>query len=236
MAPRFDRQRVFRWLLKTRLFTGFYGRVIGPASALMFTEPLDSGLLRHLPKGARVLEVGCGPGLQAIEIVRRRPDLRLVASDFSREFVLLGERNARRALNAPTPIEFTVADAMDLSTFADASFDAVYSVTAIKHFPDPLRGLTECLRVLKPGGRLLVAEIRRESELAEVQSLAASFRVPSWLRPLAARIVHGSLREECPSMERVSGWFAQLSGRGLGLELNVLTGRPAWLATLSKPA
>ncbi len=228
-----DSQEIFRRLLKTRLFTAFYGRVIGPASIRMFTPLLDSEILEHLPRGARVLEVGCGPGLQAIEVARLRPDLQLVASDFSREFVRLAERNAVRA--PAGKIHFIVADAMDLSSFADGSFDAVYSLTAIKHFPDPVRGLTECLRVVRPGGRLLIAEIRRESTLSEVRALAEFFGLPAALRPLAARGIHGRLCEECPPMEAVRTWFEQaLHEEHTLVELRALTGLPAWIAVVSK--
>ncbi|MHB8420900.1 MAG: class I SAM-dependent methyltransferase [Myxococcales bacterium] len=101
------------------------------------------------------------PRLQAIEIARLRPDLQLVACDFSQEFTRLGERNRDRARVGP--VQFTVADAMDLSRFARRSFDAVYSLTAIKHFPDPVRGLTPCWRACRgrrrEGGRMQPKEM-----------------------------------------------------------------------------
>jgi len=225
-----DRPALFRRLLKTRLFTSFYGRVIGPASAQLFGELLSRELLPSLAQGAKVLEVGCGPGLQAIDLLRRRPDLRLTASDFSPAFVRLAEAKARGA-QPPATLEVVVADAMDLSIFPSASFDAAYSITAIKHFPDPVLGLRECLRVVKPGGLVVVAEIRRESELSDVRTLVDLFQLPAALRSTAARFVHGSLREECPSLDTVAGWLAKVGAEGdtapRGLEQ-----QPAWVATL----
>jgi ubiquinone/menaquinone biosynthesis C-methylase UbiE len=222
-----NRQDVFRRLLKARAFTRLYGSIIGAASAEMFSEPLQHGLLDHLPSGARVLEVGCGPGLQAIALNRLRPDLELIASDFSAEFIELSRRNAAEA-----SIQFVVADAMDLSQFPSASFDGVYSMTAIKHFPDPVRGLRECLRVLKPGGRLVVAEIRRESSRDEVRSLVELFRVPSWLKRPMTQLVHGTLRDECPPLDEVQRWLAELGASAVDPSVQALPGRPAWVASL----
>lgn len=232
------KQAVFRRLLKTRAFTRFYGRVIGPASAQMFGEVLADVLLPQLPPDAKVLEVGCGPGLQAIDLVRRRSDLKMTASDFSSAFVDLARANAElaRAEGAPPlPIEFVVADAMDLSAFPNESFDAVYSITAIKHFPDPVLGLRECLRVVKRGGPIVVAEIRRESGLEEVQNLVNLFQLSPRLRSFAASFVNASLREECPPLGTVEGWLKELRREEANAVLQVLAGRPAWVATLRQP-
>jgi SAM-dependent methyltransferase len=233
-----DRQDVFRWLLKTRLFSRLYGRVIGPASPKMFSEFLQRELLDHLPSHARVLEVGCGPGLQALEVARMRPDVDLIASDFSEEFVRLSEGNAAKARAAESnavnsAIRFVVADAMDLSRFPPSSFDGIYSMTAIKHFPDPVRGLRECVRLLKPGGRLVVAEIRRESSLEEVRGLVELFDVPRWLRGAVARLIHSKLCEECPPLVDVRGWLAKIQGDGRKAAVHELAGRPAWGATIA---
>jgi SAM-dependent methyltransferase len=227
-----DRQAVFRRLLETRLFSGFYGRVIGPASVQLFGELLAEELLPRLPQRAKVLEVGCGPGLQAIDLLRRRPDLELTASDFSAAFVELARRNAAAA--GISRLDFAVANAMDLSCFPAATFDAVYSITAIKHFPDPVHGLRECLRVVKPGGLVVVAEIRRESSLDDVQRLVALFHLPAGLKAAAARFVHGTLCEECPPLEAVAAWLGQLGVRGDAAP-RALPGQPAWVAKLEQP-
>jgi ubiquinone/menaquinone biosynthesis C-methylase UbiE len=129
-------------------------------------------------------------------------------------------------------IRFVVADAMDLSCFAPRSFDAAYSLTAIKHFPEPVRGLRECLRVLVPGGRLYVSEIRRESSLDEVRALVDLFHAPRWLRGLLTGVVHGNLRDECPPLAEVGRWLAELDGPEAAVP-HPLAGRPAWSATLT---
>jgi ubiquinone/menaquinone biosynthesis C-methylase UbiE len=130
-------------------------------------------------------------------------------------------------------VQFVLADAMDLSQFREGEFDAVYSLTAIKHFPEPVRGLSECLRVLRPGGLLFIAEICRESTLQQVRALTELFDAPAAVRALAAHGVYGSLRQECPSLETVQGWLAQVSP---AVAPRRLEGLPAWVATLSRSA
>jgi SAM-dependent methyltransferase len=63
-------------------------------------------------------------------------------------------RLARRAFGA-TPLGAAVADVRSVP-FADASFDAIYSMGTIEHFPESQEAVTELARVLKPGGRLIL--------------------------------------------------------------------------------
>ena len=94
--------------------------------------------------GARILDVACGTGCFAAEVVARGATA--VAVDFSAAMVAQGRRLHPR-------IEFEVADAEALP-LPDAAFDAVGINFGVHHFPFPVRALKECLRTLRPGGRL----------------------------------------------------------------------------------
>ncbi len=123
---------------------------------------------------ARVLEVGCGGGHLARHMLADRPDLRWTGLDLSADQIRRARTRAQRA-------EFVVGDALDLP-FEDADFDDVLSVASIKHWPDPAQGLAECVRVLRPGGRLLVIEADRGCKLADVRRFVAGWHIPGLLR------------------------------------------------------
>jgi ubiquinone/menaquinone biosynthesis C-methylase UbiE len=240
-ALSFDTSETYRRLYQSGPFARFYSRLTGEGSVSFFSQHLQDRLLQYLPPGARVLEVGSGPGLQAIDVARRRPDIRLVASDFSDAFVRLGADNLTEALArgdaglaAQPLLSFVRADAMDLAQFHDATFDAVYSITAIKHFPDPVRGISECMRVLKVGGRLLLSEFDRDCALPALRNLARLMRLPSLLRPIVAPIIRAGVRREAPSLSDVRLWFRSAGVAGRDYDLEVVKGWPVWIATATK--
>ena len=111
--------------------------------------------LDQLPPGSRVLDVGCGIGGSA----------RILARDYGLDVlgISISPGQIRRA-QVLTPeglsCRFAVMDALALE-LPDASFDAVWSVEAGPHMPDKQRYADELLRVLKPGGRLAVADWNR---------------------------------------------------------------------------
>ena len=114
-----DSQDLYRWLYKTKLVSSIYGYLAGHASVKMFTSSLEQHFLKHMPTGAEVLEVGSGPGLQAIDMIINRPDIHLSASDFSERFVQLGQLNLSRAIarnrlkqNTEPVLTFIQANAM----------------------------------------------------------------------------------------------------------------------------
>jgi MPBQ/MSBQ methyltransferase len=115
-------------------------------------EMVRWGGLDRLPPGTTVLDVGCGIG----------GSCRILARDYG--FVVTGitisPQQVQRAqeLTPPDlPVRFQVADALNLP-FPDASFDVVWSIEAGPHMPDKARYASEMLRVLKPGGILVVAD------------------------------------------------------------------------------
>ncbi len=103
----------------------------------------------------RILDVGSGAG----QIIRHllqtaQPDAEIVGFDLSAEML----RRARERLDSDRPF-FVAADMMQMP-FRDNSFDCVTCGYVLEHIPDPLPGLSEFARVLKPGGvaLLLVTE------------------------------------------------------------------------------
>jgi ubiquinone/menaquinone biosynthesis C-methylase UbiE len=99
--------------------------------------------------GMKVLDIATGTGLAAAESLRIvGPTGQVVAADLSDAMV----GQARQRLGAAGNASFAVEDGQSLS-FADGSFDALICSLGLMFFPDPARGLSEFLRVLRPGGR-----------------------------------------------------------------------------------
>jgi ubiquinone/menaquinone biosynthesis C-methylase UbiE len=111
---------------------------------------LLSRLVGRAPQ--RVLDVGCGTGFLALRLA----ELGHIVSgvDLSGQMI---EQARGKADQAALEIEFRVGDAADLDS-ADEAYDLVVARHVIWNLPDPERGVAEWLRVLRPGGRLLLVE------------------------------------------------------------------------------
>ena len=109
----------------------------------------------RLPAKGRILEVGCGPGSFAEEVVGRD----LVCLDPIPEMLRSAESrvNPKRTARGDSAVEFVEATAEDLP-FDDNSFDAVCSLFSFRDWYDKRAGLSEALRVLKPGGIIVIAD------------------------------------------------------------------------------
>jgi ubiquinone/menaquinone biosynthesis C-methylase UbiE len=122
----------------------------------------------ELPKGGDVLEVAPGPGYLAIELAKLGP-YRVVGLDISHSFVRMASENAAKAGVTAT---FEQGDAA-VMPFAANSFDFVVCRAAFKNFAQPVRALTEMHRVLRPGGKALVFDLRPD---ASPQAIAAEVK------------------------------------------------------------
>jgi demethylmenaquinone methyltransferase/2-methoxy-6-polyprenyl-1,4-benzoquinol methylase len=115
--------------------------------------------LANVGPGSRVLDVATGTGDLAIELARRvSPRGEVVGADFAENML---ERARGKLAGADGPgvrPRFEWADAMDLP-YAEGSFDAATVGFGARNFSDLGRGIEEMVRVVRPGGRVVVLEI-----------------------------------------------------------------------------
>jgi SAM-dependent methyltransferase len=118
-----------------------YAKHFAPLTTLALEPLLDAA---RIAAGQRVLDVATGPGVAAAVAHCRGADV--VGVDVSPGMVAL-------AREAHPSIDFRVAEVTALP-FLDDAFDAVLCNFGLGHFPQPEAALSECVRVLAPGGRL----------------------------------------------------------------------------------
>ncbi|MGF1512691.1 MAG: methyltransferase domain-containing protein [Elainellaceae cyanobacterium] len=108
----------------------------------------------EVTQGQEILDVGCGIGGSALYLAKK--------FDAAATGITLSPVQAQRAQERAAQMglsdraRFEVADALDMP-FPDASFDLVWSLESGEHMPDKAKFIAECYRVLKPGGRFLMA-------------------------------------------------------------------------------
>ena len=104
-------------------------------------------ILAELGEARRILDAGCGNGRYAALVKGQRPQAEVHAVDISAEML-------RRVAPGILTREASIQDL----PYADASFDLVYCVEALEHLPNPPAAVAEMVRVLAPGGRLVIID------------------------------------------------------------------------------
>jgi MPBQ/MSBQ methyltransferase len=209
---------------------GHYGTPPRPVGAVDFRQAKAAFVhelvrwsgLDQLPTGSRVLDVGCGIGGSA----------RILARDYGLDVLGISISPAQIArATALTPASlprcrFQVMDALDL-TLADGSFDAVWSVEACPHMPDKQRYADELLRVLRPGGRLAVADWNRrdpaDGAMTRLERWVMRQLLEQWAHPEFASIA--SLRRNLETSS-CAGGMAVTTG-----DWTAAT-RPSWIDSI----
>ncbi|MFH9422924.1 SAM-dependent methyltransferase [Streptomyces sp. NPDC017529] len=131
------------------------------------TEFLVDVLSAGLPQDARLLDIGCGTGGPAIRLAQRTGGRVTGITVSERQLARCEARLGTSGLAGR--VDFAYGNAMRLG-YADGSFDAAWSIDCMPHLSDRPAGLREALRVLRPGGRLLMTEFARRGTPTEAET------------------------------------------------------------------
>jgi ubiquinone/menaquinone biosynthesis C-methylase UbiE len=155
-SPTQTEGRMIRW---ATFYDGFANIMTLGYIRRLRTLTVEQALLKP---GEKVLDVGCGTGGVTIPAKQRVGNTGEASGiDPAPEMIALARQ---KAIRAGLEIDFRLG-VIEALPFPDETFDVVTSSLMMHHLPEhvQVKGLSEIRRVLKPGGRILIADMKRPS-------------------------------------------------------------------------
>ena len=135
-------------------------------------DKVDDILKAGIDSG-EVLELGCGPGYLGLEWLKQaRPSGRLVGLDISPAMLRRASTNAQ-GYGVSERCAYEGGTVLALP-FEDDRFDHAISAASLHEWADPATALSEMHRVLKPGGRYVISDLRRDVDRTTFQFMKAN--------------------------------------------------------------
>jgi ubiquinone/menaquinone biosynthesis C-methylase UbiE len=138
------------------LIARWYARNTGKSIEQFRKEAQE--VAKQVPSDGNVLEVAPGPGFLAIELAKLG-SYHIIGLDISKSFVRIARENAAKA---GVEVTFREGNASAMPFDAD-SFDFIYCRAAFKNFGQPVQAIKEMYRVLKPGGKAVIHDLRSDA-------------------------------------------------------------------------
>ncbi|MCI0494313.1 class I SAM-dependent methyltransferase [candidate division KSB1 bacterium] len=109
------------------------------------------------------LEVGPGPGYLGLEWLKLTQGTRLNGLDISPDMIKIAEQNAKE-YGLSDRAEYVLSSGEKMP-FEDSTFDAVFTNGSLHEWSEPRKTFDEIWRILKPGGRIFISDLRRDTSL-----------------------------------------------------------------------
>ena len=184
---------------------GWGGRIMATVMATGNADMENAAVdLVNLGPDAKVLMIGCGPGVGVVAAARRASNGLVIGLDPSEVMVERTRARCRRVrVEHLTRVEQAAAESIPLP---DHSQDVVVSVNNIQLWSDRAVGLDECIRVLVPGGALVV--------LLHTWAMPEAVPAEEWIAELSADLSTRGVTVESSQIQRFrSGPALVLAGR-----------------------
>jgi ubiquinone/menaquinone biosynthesis C-methylase UbiE len=174
-----------------------------------------------VPAGGDALEVAPGPGYLAIELARTGK-FRVTGLDISKSFVEIARQNAYQA---GVKIDFRHGNASQMP-FPAGSFDFIICTAAFKNFADPVGAMKEMERVLRPGGKAVIIDLRRDAPKTEIDAEVDGMHLTPINRWLTRWTFHQMLLKSAYTKPEIEHFLAQtrfsktqVNASGIGFEI-----------------
>jgi ubiquinone/menaquinone biosynthesis C-methylase UbiE len=178
------RQKGYKGMAMEGLIARWYAQITG--KDIDEIRALAGKTAKQLAGASRVLEIAPGPGYLAIELAGSG-NYQVTGLDISETFVDIAQRKAREA---NVQIDFRQGDAAYMP-FESNTFDFAVCRAAFKNFSEPVRALTETYRILKPGGKALIIDLRRDASRDAIDAYVNKMG----LNPIFAFITKATFRQ-----------------------------------------
>jgi ubiquinone/menaquinone biosynthesis C-methylase UbiE len=154
-------------------------------------------------KTTEILDVGCGPGILVAALAEEVREV--VAFDLTPEMLEKAQQRCQKAGLRNVRFELGRAEALP---FPPEGFDAVVTRATLHHFPDPQRVVREMARVVRPNGKLVLADVvsSEDTEEADLHNALEVLRDPTHVRMLSASQIRRLIEAADLRVTATSSW------------------------------
>lgn len=158
-------------------------------------------------EGAKVLEIGPGPGWAGIWFLQKRTDLVLDGLEASADMIRVATANAQEE-GVADRVRYFQGVVENMEEIADNTYDFVFSRDSLHHWEDPVKGFREIARVVKSKGKVYIQDSRRDLGLRAkfivnvIGPLLAGNMAKYWKTSIAASYTPAELQQMIRTIPR----------------------------------